>query len=144
MKFNNGLRMNPRIPRIPRISKSLANLIPHFDHIICSCWNCSTLSQCLFLHAHSFPLIPRTIITTNPITGMRQKKAIWVLFRNPHIQFRKNAPQFQRIISRGTSAVSPCPEVFSIFIFLTFSSASPCLFCKSEKKRHHPRKRCRF
>jgi len=32
----------------------------------------------------------------------------------PHIQVRKKAPQFQPVISGGTAAERPCPDVFSV------------------------------
>ncbi len=79
------------------------------------CWtllNCSTLSQCLFRQAHSFPFIPSTMVMTKPTTGMRETSAIHVLFPMPHIQLKPKAPQLQPFTSMGTTAAAPCPEVF--------------------------------
>ncbi|GEM_PF-2623414 len=77
----------------------------------CVFLNSSMLAHLLFCHAHSLPLKPRTKAQAKPKTGMRQSKDIRTPLQTPHIQVKTNAPQLQPLISSGTTADSPCPDV---------------------------------
>src|SRR5262249_42730432 len=77
---------------------------PHMAHNRCTRLKCSTLSHRPFRHAHALPFAPSTKgMMIVPRNGTRASNATNVLLPTPHIQLSKKAPQFQRLISRGTT-----------------------------------------
>ena len=87
--------------------------MPAIFQLLCVLLKCAMLSHFLFRHAHSFPCTPRTIAQAKPKKGIKQRNAIQTLLKIPHIQVKTNAPQLHPLISSGTMANSPYPDVFS-------------------------------
>src|SRR3954471_22601766 len=79
---------------------------PHIAHNRCTRLKCSMLSHRPFCHAHALPFAPSTKGMIQPRNGTRVSSAMNVLLPTPHIQLSKKAPQFQRLISRGTTGGS--------------------------------------
>ncbi len=104
--------------------------IPQYIQMRCLRWNCSMLPHLLHCQAHSLPLIPRrTIIARRATngTGIKTRNDSHTRLPMPHIQVRKKAPQFHPVISGGTGAENPCPDVFLVTRSLLFLVKSCCM-----------------
>jgi hypothetical protein len=104
-----GARRAAATPRAKRLPNTIR---PVTVHLRCTVLKRSMLGQALFCQAHSLPLAPSTNAITTPTTGISDRNETYTRLPSPHIQVRRNAPQFHRRISGGTTAPRPMPEVF--------------------------------